>query len=463
MRTPLLFAVSALLLSCQGDTPDGATELPVERQQKAIIGGTANHGDQAVVAVFAGGLCTGTLIAPEIVLTAAHCVGDAIVSGNTNSGGVRFGDGDSPWIDSVGIVDMAMHRLYKPPAFLQHDIALVRLDRPGPASISSLPISTRELTEEDVGLQLRVVGFGNTDGEAGTGAGRKRQVTLPLKEVRPGHITIGDHLYNTCQGDSGGPTFAMFGGREYVVGVTSYGASGCAGLSALTRTDAMWDAFLTEVISAWSGPCQQDNVCVEDPSCDYPDPDCDPCGMDGVCIRDCPKPDKDCPLEGLAGESCADTLGCESRTCATAPEDDRITYCSMSCDPSVSSEKSGCYAPLTICEDQGDGTGLCGFPGITPSAQGAPCDDGSTCRSGMCDSIEGICVEPCGDGLPECHEDYSCQSAGELKVCAVPADRGCSMTHGGRSGFGAVFLLLALLIAARRRTRDSSGSDKSLQ
>lgn len=455
MRTPLVLTAAALLLSCQGEALDSVDTSGLERQQKSIIGGVPDRADPSVVAVFAGGLCTGTLVAPEIVLTAAHCVGDAIVSGNTNSGGVRFGDGDSPWIDSIDIVDMSMHRLYKPPAFLQHDIALVRLARPAPAEIPVLPISTQNLTDEDVGLQLRVVGFGNTDGEAGTGAGQKRQVTLPLKAVGPGHLTIGDHLYNTCQGDSGGPTFAMFSGTEYVVGVTSYGASGCAGLSALTRTDAMWDEFLTEVISAWSGPCKQDNVCVEDDSCAYPDPDCDPCGMDGVCIEDCPKPDKDCPLQGLAGESCAGTLGCESRLCATSSEDDRIQFCSMSCDPTVIDSKSGCFAPLTICEDLGNGAGQCRFPGTTPGAQGAICEDGGDCRSGMCDSAEEICVEPCGDNLPECSDGYECGNVSDLQVCILPAsDTGwCSVGGKNSGGWGGMLLLLALAFGARRRNR----------
>ncbi len=468
MRIPHLVASAALLLSCQGEVPDSVNDsdpdnwedLALGHTRQSIIGGTADHGDPSVVAVYAGGLCTGTLVAPQIVLTAAHCVGDAIVSGNTNAGGVRFGDGESPWIDSIDIVDMTMHRLYKPPAFKRHDIALLRLARPAPAEIPVLPISTRNLTEDDVGLQLRVVGFGNTYGgtpgeDNGTGSGSKRQVTLPLKEVRPSHLTIGDRLYNTCQGDSGGPTFARFGGTEYVVGVTSYGAGGCTGLSSLTRTDAMWDAFLTEVISAWSGPCKQDNVCVEDESCAYPDPDCDPCGMDGYCILDCPKPDKDCPLEGLAGESCTDTLGCESRLCAASKDDERIQYCSMPCDPTVTSFNSGCIAPLTICEDIGGGVGQCRFPGITPGAQGAVCEDGADCRSGMCDSSDEICVEPCGGDLPECNEGFECTKLSDLQVCTLPqSSSGWCSVGGNRSGSrGGLLLLLALVFGARRRRR----------
>lgn len=451
MRTFLLLAVATFVGACQGAETNVAHDTAVGKQEQAIIGGTENNGDPAVVAVFAGGLCTGTLIAPEIVLTAAHCVSSAIESGNTNSGTVRFGSGGSDWFDSINIVDMAMHRLYKPPAFLQHDIALVRLA--SPADIAPLVISRRNLTDDDVGLVLRVVGFGNTDGVAGTGAGRKRQVTLSLNEVRPRHIIIGDRLYNTCQGDSGGPTFAEFDGQEIVVGVTSYGAGGCQGASALTRTDAMWDEFLTEVISAWSGPCMQDGVCIEDDSCAYPDPDCDPCGMDGFCIRDCPIPDKDCALEGLAGETCGSDLGCESRNCTTAIDDDRIQFCSMSCDPAVAFDKSGCFAPLTICEDLGNGQGQCRFPGITPGVQGAPCQDGGICRSGMCDTDEEICVEACGDGLPECSKDFECLKLGDLRVCSIPGDPGCSVANGNGAGLGGLLLLLALAFGANRRRR----------
>jgi len=453
MRTSLFLAAALLASACQADSNPTGDDFETGHTSQSIIGGTNADFDDAVVAVFVGGLCTGTLVAPRIVLTAAHCVGDAIDAGRTNSGQVNFGDGRGPWIDSIEIVDMTMHRLYNPPAFLQHDIALVRLARPAPASITPLPISKNNLTDDDIGLQLRVVGFGNTDGSGGgTGAGQKRQVTLPLKEVDPGHIGFGDHNYNTCQGDSGGPTFAKFNGVEQVVGVTSFGSNECRATSYMTRTDVMWDVFLSEVISAWSGPCQNDGVCVEDDSCAFPDPDCDVCGMDGVCAENCASPDRDCPLGGLASDACSDALGCESRLCTPSPDDARITYCSMTCDPSKVGTDSGCFAPLTVCEEQLDGTGICGFSGITPGAQGASCTSGDDCRSRMCDGNDGICVEPCGDGQPSCPEEYECLSAGNnIQVCSIPGEGGCS-TGSGRSGLlSGLLLLLGLAFCGRRR------------
>ena len=444
-----------LLASCQaGEWQEGT----LESHQAEIIGGTGAPFDDAVVAVFVGGLCTGTLVAPRIVLTAAHCVGDAIEAGQTSFGSVRFGDGTGPWIDSIPVADMTMHRFYDPPAFLEWDIALLRLARPAPENITPLPISTRHLTEDDEGLRVRVVGYGNTfggdDENPASGAGQRRQVTLPLQVVRPTHIVFGNSQQNTCQGDSGGPSFGLFDGEEYVIGVTSYGARGCGGDSAMTRTDAMWDDFLTEVISAWSGPCQHDGTCVTD-GCAYPDPDCDPCGFDGVCAADCPKPDRDCPTVGRATDFCDTDMDCEGRLCIPAFEDERIHYCSTACDPDAPSSDTGCFPPLGRCDRQDDGTGVCRFNGATPSAQGAGCNTPDDCRSGVCDVDEGICVEQCGEGLPDCIDGFQCRTYDSGQFCSIPQTNtggcGCQSSHSS-APFSAIGFLFGLL-ALRRRTR----------
>lgn len=445
-----LIAAIALAAAGCAELDPAPSDTTVSSDSRAIVGGTFDPLDPAVVQVRVDGLCTGTLVAPNVVLTAAHCVSYAIEAGNTGAGSVVFGNGQDPNIDVIPIVDMAMHRLYDPPAFLQWDIAMVRLQRDAPEGITPIPMRLDPISQEDLGTSVRVVGFGVTDGEAQTGSGIKRQVQLTLDEITYLHIGLGTSSQNSCQGDSGGPTFARIDGVEEVIGVTSYGSDACKARSYMTRVDTMQDWTL-QVLDAWSGPCQLDGECVEE-GCNIIDPDCDICGFEGFCGTDCEVIDLDCPVGGRAGALCTDKYDCETRSCVTALDDERLAYCSTTCDPERPLET--CPSPLSQCLSGPNGN-YCTYAGPTPTAQGAPCDDGSDCRSGVCDPRDDICIEECGDGLPECGEPYSCQSLSDTRACRLPSDEGGCQTGGdGRSGLAALVLALAgiVLLGRRRQT-----------
>ena len=443
---PLAAAVALQLAACAGDglAPDG--EQAVGSSRLPIIGGAFDPGDPAVVSV--GGFCTGTLIAPRVVLTAAHCVAGYIESGNTAVGSVRFGNGRDAWLDRIDIVDMAMHRLYAPPIFQAWDIAALRLAREAPAEIRPVPINRDPLSIDDVGISVRVVGFGVTDGATQEGAGTKRQVSLTLDEVTYLHIGVGTDGRNSCQGDSGGPTLARIDGEERIIGVTSFGSNQCRARSYMTRVDSHQD-WVLEVLDAWDGPCALDGTCVTD-GCRTVDPDCDVCGFDGTCGDECPEVDLDCPLAGRAGEACGDLYDCETRLCIEALDDPRLSYCSQPCDPARPLET--CPVPLSACVEGEDGP-VCAYGGATPGAQGADCGGGEDCRSGLCDPDHGICVEPCGGEGPACAAPFACEELGGQEVCTVPRKDSCSAA-GGRGLPGPIaagLLLLAAWLVGRRR------------
>jgi len=168
-----------------------------------IIGGTVAD-DPAVVPVeIDGGLCTGTFLAPDLVLTAGHCV--------TAAGGTAGG---------APIAGAEVH----PDA----DLAVLFVD---PADRAVHPWS--DASSEAV-AEVRVLGYGQTAFGDPDSAGVLHEVTLPVRSRTADHLVVGDPAENTCQGDSGGPAFA----DGAIVAVVSFGDVGCTGDARLARLDA---------------------------------------------------------------------------------------------------------------------------------------------------------------------------------------------------------------------------------
>jgi secreted trypsin-like serine protease len=215
---------------------------------QAVVGGTATAPGAypAVTYVTLGGsfACTGTLIAPNAVLTAGHCgsltgsIFATPVAWPTSSIGVTIGaerpagPGEKATVSRVAI----------PPSYLGttgSDVSLLMLQAPATAK----PVRVAGRGEEALwkpGVKETIVGYGVT-AENGKAPERLQQAQVPIVDDATCRTDYGSFDARTmlcagfpeggvdaCQGDSGGPLFGHRpDGSLVVVGSTSQG-DGCA-------------------------------------------------------------------------------------------------------------------------------------------------------------------------------------------------------------------------------------------
>jgi secreted trypsin-like serine protease len=150
-----------------------------------------------------GSVCSGTVVAPTIILTASHCV-----SGSGQYAIAYKETGGSPTLQEVRQV--ARHPEFKSGTRVSIDLALVRLKLPLPSRF--LPVSLDSDADDDgVGSRMTIAGFGLArDGdEKSAGTLRSATVTvLPRFYPRYFRLGLSGGGISICKGDSGGPVFS---------------------------------------------------------------------------------------------------------------------------------------------------------------------------------------------------------------------------------------------------------------
>ena len=254
-----LLAVGAGLMGC-----DGGSTAPRQRisDPPSLItyGSVDRNAHPAVVLIVMDVdddptyVCSGTLIAPKVVLTAGHCVGEpGEFSGLRvfTESDVENGNNNFPFAgpNTVEAADWAAHPLYTNRAFFLHDVGVVVLSR----AVKLASGQYGQLPKQDQ-LDALQPGSSTTFTAVGYGIQRINPVQLEWELTRmfsePHLIQIntgftGDFslmLSNnastggTCFGDSGGPNY--LGTSNVIAGVTSFGLNGsCGGTGGVFRLD----------------------------------------------------------------------------------------------------------------------------------------------------------------------------------------------------------------------------------
>jgi len=229
----------------------------------AIVGGAAASGDgigRSVVTIVGsrGNFCTGSLIAPTLVLTVAHCV-----QPGADYKILEYDPQQKPVLRDIRTV--AVHPGFNMQAMLGHrataDVALLRLENsakgkmPSALGAPALPlVPGAKFTIAGVGVTVR--GDGKSSGiirSAGLIATGKPG-TLQIRLVDPQGQGTRAGL-GACTGDSGAPVFEDQQGTPVIIGVVSWstgpnGSAGCGGLTGVTPLTLYRD-WILQTIRDW--------------------------------------------------------------------------------------------------------------------------------------------------------------------------------------------------------------------
>lgn len=231
-------------------------------------GSTISKSTVAVYDVDAGALCSGSLIAKDIVVSAAHCVGS-----NVKSMVIIFDvDKDKILGSAQSLKDILknskvrqVQRAVVATAWAAHqndpkdegDISVIKFAGVLPAGFAPID-RLKDAKVLKKGSVVTLAGYGITNGVTHAGAGVLRQVQVQISNPTFGATEIEmdqTHGKGACHGDSGGPALINVNGKNFLFGVTSRGekdpANTCTRFAVYTNT-VSYNTMIDKAVAAMS-------------------------------------------------------------------------------------------------------------------------------------------------------------------------------------------------------------------